>query len=86
MPKLLKFVAKTHPVLREIMPEECNFNDPALQTTIEDMCYSILPSQLKAADGAHDSAAGMAANQWGIRRRVLFLLRTDRLRVTKWKL
>lgn len=70
MPKLLLFVEKSHPILRETMPDEENFNDPLLHETISNMCYSILPAQLKAANAAHEGAAGMAANQWGIRRRV----------------
>lgn len=70
MPKLLMFVPKCHPLLREIIPEVLDFKDPMLHETIHDMCYSILPEQLKAASGAHQSAAGMAANQWGIKRRV----------------
>jgi peptide deformylase len=70
MPKLLKFIEKMHPLLRETMPEEENFKDPALQQIIEDMCYSIQPAQLKEAEGAHDSAAGMAANQWGLKKRI----------------
>lgn len=70
MPKLLKFVEKMHPILREIMPEEQKFQDLALQQIIEDMCYSIQPKQLKEAGGAHESAAGMAANQWGLRKRI----------------
>jgi|GEM_PF-1597054 len=70
MPKLLHFVAKSDPVLREIIPEVHDFNDPLLHEIIEDMCHSIQPEQLKAANGAHDSAAGMAANQWGLRKRI----------------
>ncbi len=70
MPKLLKFVPKSDPILREVMPEVKNFNDSALRKLIDDMCYSILPAQLKAAKGVHESAAGMAANQWGVRARV----------------
>lgn len=69
MPKLLMFVDKTHPILREIIPEVQNFKDPILHETIKDMCYSILPAQLKA-NGVHENAAGMAANQWGIKRRL----------------
>lgn len=76
MPKLLLFVEKTHPILRETMPEVQDFKDPALHETIEDMCYSILPAQLKEANGAHEGAAGMAANQWGIKKRV-FLFTPD---------
>jgi peptide deformylase len=70
MPTLLRFVEKTHPILREVMPKVVDFNDPALHEIIENMCYSILPEQLKAAQGAHESAAGMAANQWGIKKRI----------------
>jgi len=70
MPTLLLFVPKSDPILREVMPAVCDFKDPMLHSLIEDMCYSILPEQLKAAHGAHENAAGMAANQWGIKRRV----------------
>lgn len=70
MPKLLKFVEKAHPILREVMPKVQDFKDPALHESIQDMCYSILPGQLRAANAAHESAAGMAANQWGIKLRV----------------
>ena len=70
MTKLLLFVEKTHPILREIMPEVQDFKDPMLHEIIKDMCYSILPTQLKDSHGAHESAAGMAANQWGIKRRI----------------
>lgn len=70
MPKLLLFVEKTHPILREIISEVEDFKDPTFHETIKDMCYSILPQQLKDANGAHEGAAGMAANQWGIKKRV----------------
>lgn len=70
MPKLLMFVDKTHPILREIIPEIQDFKDPILYETIKNMCYSIMPTQLKEANGAHKSAAGMAANQWGIKKRI----------------
>lgn len=70
MPTLLHFVEKTHPILRETMPPVTDFKDPALHEVIENMCYSILPQQLKAANAAHENAAGMAANQWGIKKRV----------------
>lgn len=69
-PKLLQFVPKSDPILREVMPKVADFKEPALREIIADMCYSIHPAQLKAAAGAHESAAGMAANQWGIKRRV----------------
>lgn len=70
MPKLLSFVAKNDPILREVMPIVSDFNDCGLQEIIQDMCYSIEPEQIKAASGAFESAAGMAANQWGIKKRV----------------
>ena len=70
MPKLLLFVEKNHPLLREIIPDVLDFKDQSLHETISDMCYSILPEQLKAANAAHENAAGMAANQWGIKRRI----------------
>ncbi|HVE44925.1 MAG TPA: peptide deformylase [Gammaproteobacteria bacterium] len=76
MPNLLQFVEKSHPILREVMPVELDFKDPVLHQVIEDMCYSILPEQLQAVGAAHRSAAGMAANQWGIKRRV-FLFTPD---------
>lgn len=76
MPKLLFFVEKTHPILREVMPDVHDFKDPQLQETIRDMCYSIFPEQLKKVNAAHESAAGMAANQWGIKKRI-FLFTPD---------
>lgn len=70
LPKLLMFVEKNHTILRETMPKVQDFKDPLLHETIKNMCYSILPAQLKQANGAHESAAGMAANQWGIKKRI----------------
>src|SRR3989338_6919534 len=70
MSKLLLFAEKSSLILREVMPDIQDFTDPLLHETISDMCYSILPQQLKAANGAHESAAGMAANQWGIKKRI----------------
>lgn len=64
MPKSLTLVPKNDLILRSVQSEEKDFNDPLLKEIIEDMCYSILPKQLK------EPAAGMAANQWGISRRV----------------
>jgi peptide deformylase len=70
MPTLLIFAAKNHPILREVMPDVQDFKDPQLHQTIKDMCYSIAPEQIKQAKGAFESAAGMAANQWGIKKRI----------------
>jgi peptide deformylase len=76
MPTLLFFAKKSDPILRQIMPEVQDFQDPVVHETIENMCYSILPKQLEEAKGAHKSAAGMAANQWGIKKRI-FLFTPD---------
>lgn len=70
MPKLLTFVEKSHPILRETMPEVLDFNDKALHKVIADMRYSILPAQLKRANAPYERAAGMAANQWGLKKRI----------------
>lgn len=75
MPKLLQLVAKSQPILRQTITEVQDFDDPTLHEIIKNMCYSILPQQLRDATD-HDSAAGMAANQWGINRRI-FLFTPD---------
>lgn len=69
MTKLLYFVDKTDPILREIMPRIKDFKDIVVSEAIDDMCYSILPQHLKETSG-HENAAGMAANQWGLRKRI----------------
>lgn len=70
MPMLLFFVDKTAPLLREMIPEVSDFKDLSLHEAIDNMRYSILPEQLKAAGASYQGAAGMAANQWGIKQRV----------------
>lgn len=76
MPKLLRLVEKSDPILREVMPPVETFDDPKLTALIEDMRYSIMPAQLKKCRCDSHSAAGMAANQWGVRKRV-FLYTPD---------
>src|SRR5689334_6354449 len=68
VPKSLALVPKSDPILRQVMPAEQDFKDPTLQDAIVDMCHSILPEQLK------EPAAGMAANQWGLPRRVFIYM------------
>lgn len=46
------------------------------QQVIHNMKYSIQPNQLKKANAPYESAAGMAANQWGINKRI-FLFSPD---------
>jgi len=70
MPRLLTLVPKSDPGLRTVIPVITNFNDAILKEVIADMLYSIEPAQLKAVNAPFESAAGMAANQWGIQRRV----------------
>ena len=70
MTSLLLFVPKTEPMLREVMPEVTDFRALKLHEDIENMRYSIVPEQLKAAGAPFLGAAGMAANQWGLKRRV----------------
>jgi peptide deformylase len=69
-PKLLKLVKYSDPVLREkTKPVQfpLSLED---QKLIADMIYSIQPKQLLAAGAEHGSAAGMAANQWGINKSI----------------
>lgn len=70
MPKLLKLVDKNNSVLRKTILEVTDFKDPSLHETIEDMLFSIMPEQLAKVGAPFKSAAGMAANQWGIEKRI----------------
>lgn len=76
-PKLLTLVDFHHPVLREVL-EPVQFPLSAEDKQfIHDMKYSIQPPQLSAANAPWASAAGMAANQWGLRKRI-FLFCPDK--------
>lgn len=67
---LLKLVHYHHPILREVM-EPVRFPlSKADRELIQNMKYSIQTEQLKKAQVPFDSAAGMAANQWGIAKRI----------------
>ncbi len=69
-PKLLKLVPYGSPIL-STEAEEVKFPLSAEdKQIIADMIYSIQPEQLKAAGAPWESAAGMAANQWGINKRI----------------
>src|ERR1700677_894921 len=69
-PHLLKLVDYHDSVLRQTM-EPVQFplskEDKKL---IADMKFSIQKKQLKKANACWESAAGMAANQWGIKKRI----------------
>jgi peptide deformylase len=68
--QLLKLVEYEHEILRQVMgPVSFPLSDVDLQY-IRDMKYSIQSKQLKMANAPWEHAAGMAANQWGIQRRI----------------
>lgn len=70
LPHLLKLVDYDHPILRQVLtPVQFPLSEEDKQI-IRDMKYSIHREQLKAADAPFEGAAGMAANQWGIDRRI----------------
>lgn len=69
-PKLLKLADYNDPILHnktEPVKFPLSIED---QQIIADMIYSIQPAQLKAAKAPWESAAGMAANQWGINKSI----------------
>jgi len=69
-PHLLKLVDYHHPVLHkaaETISFPLSEEDRSL---INDMRFSIQKEQLKAVDAPWDAAAGMAANQWGVSKRI----------------
>lgn len=71
-PQLLKLVAETDPILHKPI-EEMSLTDICSDETkqiVADMIYSIRPEQLKSANAPYSKAAGMAANQWNIRKRI----------------
>jgi peptide deformylase len=69
-PRLLKLVDYHSPVLRQIMkPIQFPLSNEDKEL-IRDMKYSIQAEQLKEADAPWDAAVGMAANQWGIHKRI----------------
>lgn len=65
-PRLLKFAEYNDPILRKKTAPVQFPLSTADKHIIADMIHSIQPEQIKAADGAWESPAGMAANQWGI--------------------
>ncbi|MBP9763931.1 MAG: peptide deformylase, partial [Gammaproteobacteria bacterium] len=69
-PRILTLVDFHHPILRQVT-ETVNFPLNSMdKQLIQDMKYSIQPEQLKTANAPWDSAAGMAANQWGTNKRI----------------
>jgi len=69
-PQLLIHVPRSHPILHkpcEPVSFPLSVSDKQL---IANMLYSIQPPQLKESKAAWDSAAGMAANQWGFDKKI----------------
>lgn len=69
-PRLLHFAAYADPVLHKktaLVQFPLSQEDKNL---IADMLYSIQPEQIQKANGAWESPAGMAANQWGINKSI----------------
>ncbi len=82
-PRLLQLVPYEHPLLRkpsQTVAFPLNEEDQAI---ISAMKYSIQPEQLKKAKAPWDAAVGMAANQWGIDKRIFIFCpeTTDALEV-----
>jgi peptide deformylase len=70
IPQLLRLVKYQDPVLRRVI-SPVNFPlSVADVQLILDMKYSIQTEQLKRAQAPFDAASGMAANQWGIQKRI----------------
>ncbi len=67
---LLKLVPYNNQILRKVTEAvEFPLNDETKQL-IADMIYSIQPKNLQAAGAPWDAAVGMAANQWGVSKRI----------------
>eukprot|EP01089_Gocevia_fonbrunei_P009053 TRINITY_DN20968_c0_g1_i1.p1 TRINITY_DN20968_c0_g1~~TRINITY_DN20968_c0_g1_i1.p1 ORF type:complete len:216 (-),score=28.63 TRINITY_DN20968_c0_g1_i1:155-802(-) len=76
-PNLLFYVGYHHPILRTpcaTIQFPLSLED---QQLIADMKFSITPDSLKASNACWNSAAGMAANQWGISKRIFILNKGD---------
>ncbi len=69
-PTLLTLVNYHNPVLREIMAPVTFPLSAQDKKLINDMKYSIQKDQLRKAKAPWDAAVGMAANQWGIHKRI----------------
>jgi peptide deformylase len=72
IPQLLKLVAEADPILHNPI-EEMSLADIGSNETkqiVANMIYSIRPEQLKSANAPYNKAAGMAANQWNIKKRI----------------
>jgi peptide deformylase len=69
-PQLLRLVPYESPILRERMPAVSFPLSAADRALVRSMCHSIQPASLALAGAPWPSAVGMAANQWGQRKRI----------------
>ncbi len=76
-PRLLTLVDYHNPILRKSASLVLFPLSEQDQQIIKDMKYSIQPEQLKEANAPWDTAAGMAAPQWGINKQI-FLFSPER--------
>ncbi|CAF1274279.1 unnamed protein product [Adineta steineri] len=78
IPQLLQLVAETDPILHSPI-EEMSLTDISSDATkqiVANMVYSIRPQQLQRANAPYSKAAGMAANQWNINKRIFLFCPT----------
>ena len=72
IPQLLKLAAETNSILHCPIEEmsSAEISRDETKRIVANMIYSIRPEQLKAANAPFNKAAGMAANQWNIKKRI----------------
>ena len=72
VPQILELAAETDPILHHPVEEmsSADISSDETKQIVANMIYSIRPEQLKTANAPYNKAAGMAANQWNIRKRI----------------
>jgi peptide deformylase len=75
-PQLLRLEPYESPILRERMPAVVFPLSASDRTLVRSMCHSIQPASLALAGAPWPSAVGMAANQWGQRKRIFLFAPT----------
>jgi peptide deformylase len=82
-PNLLNLAEYPDPILRKVTHRVSFPLSEEDKQIIEDMKFSIQDAQLKKANAPFESAAGMAANQWGIDKQIFLFApkRGDKMEV-----